>query len=342
MKFANLFSFVAPISQKFGENPQVYSRFKMSGHNGVDFAIPENTQVFAVFDGVISQVGYDPKGYGNYIRIKNTEGAEVLCGHLNEVRVKEGQSVKTSVCIGLSGNTGFSTGPHLHFGLRFWEKGCVKDYNNGFFGSVDSLPYFEMYNDVSSTPVKTPPVLEQLNPKTVANSLHSEELASDWAKESVAFVKEEGISNGERPKDNISREEFWLMLQRFVDALDIEIEIDDFEEVDFAKLPLDQRPSEWAEFAYLWVRELQISNGARPREFVSREEIWTMLFRFFQEETPHIIGAELKNVQTASEWAYEAQKWAVANDITNGERPFEFITREEVWVLLDRLFEKLS
>jgi len=130
------------ISQRFSENPQIYSQFNLAGHNGLDFAIPEGTPILAVDDGVVNYIGYDEDGYGHYIRI-NHNGFQTLYAHGKEVICKQiGIKVKKGDCVLISGNTGFSTGAHLHFGLREIDsKGSVLNYENGYLGYVDPLPW---------------------------------------------------------------------------------------------------------------------------------------------------------------------------------------------------------
>lgn len=342
MPFSNPFSFIACISQKFGENPQVYSRFKMLGHNGLDFAIPENTEILACFDGTITKIGYDATGYGNHIRYRDGNGCEVICGHLNQISVSEGAQITTGQIIGLSGNTGFSTGPHLHFGMRIYKNGCVQNYCNGYFGYVDPLLYLPMYQSAETSNEVITEVPEPQDSSVKSIPMPKAHAVSDWAKDSLEFVVDAGISNGERPSDFITREEFWLTLYHFAEHLEIADTMDeDFEPIDFSKLAIDQRPSEWAEFAYLWVKENGISNAARPKEFISREEVWTTLFRMFQEDT-HFAKKHMTPKTPSSSWSRLAQNWAMANNISNGEKPFDFISREEIWVMLDRLDENLS
>jgi murein DD-endopeptidase MepM/ murein hydrolase activator NlpD len=106
------------ISQKFGENPAAYARFNMAGHNGLDFAVPVGTPIRAVDDGVAVEMLSDVDGYGQYIKLKHSWG-ESLYAHLDRYNaVAQGAHVKRGQVIGLSGNSGNSTGPHLHLGIR--------------------------------------------------------------------------------------------------------------------------------------------------------------------------------------------------------------------------------
>lgn len=86
-------------------------------HGGVDLAAPIGTEVFAARSGKIEFTGVD-RIYGNYIVIRHENNTQSLYAHLNEILVKTGQHVERGHTIGKVGNTGLSTGPHLHFEIR--------------------------------------------------------------------------------------------------------------------------------------------------------------------------------------------------------------------------------
>lgn len=83
-------------------------------HNGVDYAVPTGTPVIAPSDGVVEHVAFQAKGAGRYIKIRHGHITTVYM-HLSKPLVKVGQSVRKGERIALSGNTGGSTGPHLHY-----------------------------------------------------------------------------------------------------------------------------------------------------------------------------------------------------------------------------------
>ncbi len=86
---------------------------KLMIHNGIDLRANYET-VYVVMDGVVEGMGYD-KVSGNWIRLRNPNGMQSSYPHLSEIKVRKGQQVQSGESIGLSGNTGRSTGPHLHF-----------------------------------------------------------------------------------------------------------------------------------------------------------------------------------------------------------------------------------
>lgn len=134
------------ITQRFGDNPDVYAQFGMKGHNGIDFAPWGPGQggyiVYAPHDGYI-KVKNDPNGYGLHVEItslpyntKKEQRFSVLA-HLSEVRVETGMWVGAGDAIGVMGNTGFSTNTHLHWTYKRLKDGKVQNPQNGYGGAID-------------------------------------------------------------------------------------------------------------------------------------------------------------------------------------------------------------
>lgn len=86
-------------------------------HKGVDWAVPKGTAVYASSGGTVTKAGWG-SGYGYCVYIKHPDGKETRYAHLSKCLVSAGQSVKQGQKIALSGNTGRSSGPHLHFEIR--------------------------------------------------------------------------------------------------------------------------------------------------------------------------------------------------------------------------------
>lgn len=105
------------ISSKFGKRiSPVTGTWK--DHNGIDFACNEGTQVMAVKDGTVTYSGFDST-FGNCIIILHNDSKTTsVYAHLKSLKVKKGQRVSKGDVIALSGNTGQTTGPHLHFEIR--------------------------------------------------------------------------------------------------------------------------------------------------------------------------------------------------------------------------------
>ena len=88
-------------------------------HNGLDLKVNIGDTIVAAFDGKVRIVKYERRGYGKYVVIRHDNGLEPVYGHLSKQLVEENQLVKAGEVIGLGGNTGRSTGSHLHFETRF-------------------------------------------------------------------------------------------------------------------------------------------------------------------------------------------------------------------------------
>ena len=102
------------ITSNFG-----YRRAFRRQHEGLDIKVYIGDTIRSAFDGKVRVVRYDRGGYGYYVVIRHPNGLETLYGHLSKQLVDEDQIVKAGEPIGLGGNTGLSTGSHLHFETRF-------------------------------------------------------------------------------------------------------------------------------------------------------------------------------------------------------------------------------
>ena len=88
-------------------------------HYGTDIRLHVGDSVCSAFDGQVRICDYDPRGYGNYVVIRHSNGLETVYGHLSQILVEKNERVSAGEIIGLGGNTGRSTGPHLHFEMRY-------------------------------------------------------------------------------------------------------------------------------------------------------------------------------------------------------------------------------
>jgi len=100
------------ITSEFGPR-----RFRF--HYGVDLRLKVGDSVRSAFSGKIRIIDYEARGYGNYIVIRHNNGLETVYGHLSAVLVAMNQNVRAGQLIAFGGNTGHSTGPHLHFETRY-------------------------------------------------------------------------------------------------------------------------------------------------------------------------------------------------------------------------------
>jgi murein DD-endopeptidase MepM/ murein hydrolase activator NlpD len=87
-------------------------------HNGIDFGAPKGSPVFSTADGIIEIARYSNSA-GNWVMVNHYNGYKTVYMHFSKLNVKEGQKVKRGQVIGNVGNTGYSTGPHLHYEVRY-------------------------------------------------------------------------------------------------------------------------------------------------------------------------------------------------------------------------------
>lgn len=120
------------ITSRFGWRPK-FQRL----HHGVDLNLQIGDTVRAALNGTVERISYDYDGYGHYVVVSHNDGMETLYGHLQYALVAQGQTIRAGQPLGIGGNTGNSTGPHLHFEARL---GGV---------AVDPLLIFDFYGMAS-------------------------------------------------------------------------------------------------------------------------------------------------------------------------------------------------
>ncbi|TVQ39316.1 MAG: M23 family metallopeptidase [Spirochaetaceae bacterium] len=113
--------FRRPLQNVRISSPYGYRRSPFSGrrafHSGVDFVAPLGTAVHAAREGTVSAIGFDPL-YGNFVLLDHHAGFQTFYGHLDQIAVQLNDPVSSGMIIGTVGNSGLSTGPHLHFEIR--------------------------------------------------------------------------------------------------------------------------------------------------------------------------------------------------------------------------------
>lgn len=147
-KLSDIFEGDYSITQTYGANPSYYGQFyiygvKMKGHEGVDWATPTGVKILAPFDGKVLRAGWqnDFPNYGNAVCLWDPiQKCAVWYAHLSEVHVAPGNIVKKGTVMGKTGNTGNSTGPHLHFGIVETDaNGNRLNQYNGWGGFINPL-----------------------------------------------------------------------------------------------------------------------------------------------------------------------------------------------------------
>jgi murein DD-endopeptidase MepM/ murein hydrolase activator NlpD len=139
---------ISPVSVKFslGDGYKFRAIHPVLGtprmHNGQDFEVPYGTEVYATGDGSVIESGWNSGGFGNCIVIDHGYGFQTVYGHLSDIKVVKGMNVKRGDLIGISGSTGLSSGPHLHYQVE--QFGEHKNPINFFNNDVNVGEYTEM------------------------------------------------------------------------------------------------------------------------------------------------------------------------------------------------------
>lgn len=131
----------------------VLEEVRQGAHTGIDLAMPSGTELRSLMNGTVEKVFDNSGAIGNGVMIKTDDGKELIYGHMDKVDVNAGDQVNAGELIGLSGNTGNSTGPHLHFGMKengsFIDPSEHVDKLDSMLGPVGHLLYNPIKDQVS-------------------------------------------------------------------------------------------------------------------------------------------------------------------------------------------------
>ncbi len=137
------------ITSRFGWRPQFHRM-----HHGVDLSLNIGDTVRAAVSGTVERISFDPDGYGHYVIMSHPDGMETLYGHLQYALVSQGQFVYSGQPLAIGGNTGNSTGPHLHFEARLDGIAVDPTLLFDFYGAGR---YMYQFDDNSSSSVAAVP-----------------------------------------------------------------------------------------------------------------------------------------------------------------------------------------
>ena len=139
------------LSSTFGYRSDPFSG-RSTMHKGVDFSMKPGNPIYATGDGVVESVSFEFFGYGNSVLIDHGFGYKTRYAHLKSIGVVEGMPVKRGECIGQSGNTGKSSGPHLHYEVIYKGR-PVNPYN---YYDLDMTPqeYSTLVQDIADASQK--------------------------------------------------------------------------------------------------------------------------------------------------------------------------------------------
>lgn len=151
------------ITQKFGKTVDSKKLYVSGSHNGVDFRASVGTRVKNVLDGIVVGTGNTDiyagcYSFGKWVMVKHDNGLSTIFGHLSVISVSNGQRLDTGDLIGYSGNTGYTTGPHLHISVYATQGVRIEKFKNSIGCKQATLPladikayldpmaYFPVYN----------------------------------------------------------------------------------------------------------------------------------------------------------------------------------------------------
>ena len=139
------------ITQYFGYTDFAVKKnaYNGKGHNGVDFRAAPGTRIKAALDGVVMGTGDTDKvckgaSFGKWVFVRHNNGLSTIYAHLSLIKAVEGQKVKTGDVIGYSGNTGYSTGPHLHFSVYASQGVQIMDRRSAVCGGIYRMPIADL------------------------------------------------------------------------------------------------------------------------------------------------------------------------------------------------------
>lgn len=171
-------------------------------HTGLDLVGDENKRVHPIGNGVVESINAYGGAYGKHVCVRHEDGRVSLYAHLAAIYVDKGQKVGISSALGMEGATGNASGSHLHL-----------EIHRGYY----------KYPPKGSSPASCPWLLNPAEALGIENQVGEAvsltEKASEWAKEAQNWVIENNISDGLRPKEEVTREETWVMLWRLAHAL---------------------------------------------------------------------------------------------------------------------------
>lgn len=139
------------VTQYFGKTDFAMrtNAYNGKGHNGVDFQAAPGTRVKVALDGVVMGTGDTDKvckgaSFGKWVLVRHSNGLSTLYAHLSLIKAVEGQAVKTGDVVGYSGNTGYSTGPHLHFTVYATQGVQILDRQSAVCKGIYHMPIADL------------------------------------------------------------------------------------------------------------------------------------------------------------------------------------------------------
>lgn len=165
-------------------------------HKGLDVKVYIGDTIVSAFDGKVRIVSYEAKGYGNYVVIRHNNGLETIYGHLSKHLCHVGDVVKAGEPIGLGGNTGRSTGSHLHFETRLLGEAIDPALLFDFVAQDVTCDFYDFHRSASYASRKSTPAVNTDNELVMA----AVDVVSEVTKDEAAEVEEQPVANGKKSK----------------------------------------------------------------------------------------------------------------------------------------------
>ncbi|MDR0305398.1 MAG: peptidoglycan DD-metalloendopeptidase family protein [Chitinispirillales bacterium] len=177
------------VTSRFGQRRYLW-------HHGTDVKLNTGDTVRCAMDGIVRVIQFDRRGYGNVVVVRHHNGLETLYGHLYRVKVEVNQAIKSGDMVGLGGNTGRSTGAHLHFEFRYFGEPFNPEY----------IINFQSYTLKSDTLVLTRNNFEYLTAirQTVYHTVRRGDTLGAIARRYGTTVNALCRMNGIRPRTTLS------------------------------------------------------------------------------------------------------------------------------------------
>ncbi len=177
------------ITKLYQTPPPAGKKYAAGKHAGIDLVGIEYKRIYPIAEGVVYKTGYDHDGWGNYVVVKQEDGLYVIYAHLRTVLIKKNDKVLWGKLLGIEGASGNVTGAHLHLEIR-------KNYSDRD-STIDPAEYLGIKNKLGVVEMK-----------------EKEQTVSSWAAADWQWAKEQGLLDGTRPGDPVTREELAAILHR--------------------------------------------------------------------------------------------------------------------------------
>lgn len=180
------------ITKLYGTPPPAGKKYSTGKHAGIDMVGISDKRIYCVHSGKVYKMGFDPDGWGNYVVVEQYDGLFAIYAHLDEIDtfLRRGKvTISAFHTVGIEGATGNVTGAHLHLEIR-------KNYADKY-STIDPAEYLGIKNKLGVVEMK-----------------EQEQVVSSWAAADWEWAQKQGLLDGTRPKDPITREEMAAILHR--------------------------------------------------------------------------------------------------------------------------------